>query len=33
VRVENGVFAEAWQNWDAASLGAQLNGQPPAPLW
>jgi predicted SnoaL-like aldol condensation-catalyzing enzyme len=33
VRVENGVFAEAWQNWDAASLGAQLSGQLAAPLW
>jgi predicted SnoaL-like aldol condensation-catalyzing enzyme len=33
VRVENGVFAEAWQNWDTASLSAQLSGQPPAPLW
>jgi predicted SnoaL-like aldol condensation-catalyzing enzyme len=33
VRVENGVFAEAWQNWDAASLGAQLSDQPSARLW
>lgn len=26
VRVENGRFAEAWQNWDAAHLHAQLTG-------
>jgi len=32
VRVENGVFAEAWQNWDAASLGVQLSVEAPAPL-
>jgi predicted SnoaL-like aldol condensation-catalyzing enzyme len=24
VRIENGQFAEAWQNWDAAHLQAQL---------
>lgn len=24
VRIENGRFAEAWQNWDAAHLNAQL---------
>jgi len=24
VRVQNGKFVEAWQNWDAAGLGAQL---------
>jgi len=28
VRVEAGKFAEAWQNWDAAHLHAQLTGQP-----
>jgi predicted SnoaL-like aldol condensation-catalyzing enzyme len=27
VRVENGQFAEAWQNWDAAHVDAQLTGQ------
>ena len=26
VRIENGRFAEAWQNWDAAYLNAQLAG-------
>jgi predicted SnoaL-like aldol condensation-catalyzing enzyme len=26
VRIENGQFAEAWQNWDAAHLNAQLAG-------
>lgn len=26
VRIENGVFAEAWQNWDAAGLASQLTG-------
>ena len=26
VRIENGRFAEAWQNWDAAHLNAQLAG-------
>jgi predicted SnoaL-like aldol condensation-catalyzing enzyme len=24
VRIENGQFQEAWQNWDAAGLSAQL---------
>jgi predicted SnoaL-like aldol condensation-catalyzing enzyme len=28
VRIENGRFAEAWQNWDAAHLYAQLTGRP-----
>ena len=28
VRIENGRFAEAWQNWDAAHLHAQLTGEP-----
>jgi hypothetical protein len=27
VRIENGRFAEAWQNWDAAHLDAQLSGR------
>jgi len=27
VRIENGRFAEAWQNWDAAHLNAQLTGR------
>lgn len=27
VRVENGQFAEGWQNWDAAHLYEQLTGQ------
>ena len=27
VRIENGRFAEAWQNWDAAHLYAQLTGR------
>jgi predicted SnoaL-like aldol condensation-catalyzing enzyme len=26
VRVENGAFAEAWQNWDAAGVESQLKG-------
>jgi hypothetical protein len=26
VRIESGRFAEAWQNWDAAHLNAQLAG-------
>ena len=28
VRVQDGRFAEAWQNWDAAHLYAQLTGNP-----
>lgn len=28
VRIENGRFAEGWQNWDAAHLYTQLTGQP-----
>jgi predicted SnoaL-like aldol condensation-catalyzing enzyme len=28
VRIENGRFVEAWQNWDAAYLYAQLTGRP-----
>lgn len=27
VRIENGRFAEGWQNWDAAHLYTQLTGQ------
>ena len=27
VRVENGRFAEGWQNWDAAHVDAQLSGR------
>jgi predicted SnoaL-like aldol condensation-catalyzing enzyme len=27
VRIENGRFAEAWQNWDAAHVYTQLTGQ------
>jgi predicted SnoaL-like aldol condensation-catalyzing enzyme len=27
VRIKDGHFAEAWQNWDAASLHTQLTGQ------
>jgi len=30
VRVRNGQFVEAWQNWDAAGLAAQLTGNPVA---
>ena len=29
VRVQNGKFLEAWQNWDAAGLLAQLSDAPP----
>ena len=28
VRIVDGRFAEAWQNWDAAHLYTQLTGQP-----
>ena len=27
VRVENGRFVEAWQNWDAAHMYAEITGQ------
>jgi predicted SnoaL-like aldol condensation-catalyzing enzyme len=27
VRVENGRFVEAWQNWDAAQMYTQITGQ------
>ena len=33
VRVVEGRFVEAWQNWDAAGLAAQLSDQPPAQLY
>jgi predicted ester cyclase len=33
VRVEGGRFVEAWQNWDAAGMAAQLSPAPPAPLF
>jgi len=32
VRVQDGVFAEAWQNWDSAGLVAQLTGAPSTPF-
>ena len=32
VRIKDGRFIEAWQNWDAAALAAQLSDSPPAPL-
>ena len=33
VRVKDGRFVEAWQNWDAAALAAQLSDSPSAPLF
>ena len=33
VRVKDGRFVEAWQNWDAASLASQLSLTPSAPLF
>ena len=33
VRVKDGRFAEAWQNWDAAGLRAQLYGEAETPLF
>lgn len=33
VRIKDGRFVEAWQNWDAAGMAAQLSDQPPAPLF
>jgi predicted ester cyclase len=33
VRIKDGHFVEAWQNWDAASLAAQLSASPSAPLF
>jgi predicted SnoaL-like aldol condensation-catalyzing enzyme len=29
-RIRDGRFVEAWQNWDAAGLAAQIFGPPPA---
>jgi predicted SnoaL-like aldol condensation-catalyzing enzyme len=33
VRIKNGRFVEAWQNWDAAGLAAQLSDHPLEPLF
>jgi len=33
VRIRDGRFIEAWQNWDAASMAAQLSPAPLAPLF
>ena len=33
VRVKDGRFVEAWQNWDAAAMAAQLSDSSPAPLF
>jgi len=33
VRVKYGRFVEAWQNWDAAALAAQLSGEPPPQIF
>jgi predicted SnoaL-like aldol condensation-catalyzing enzyme len=33
VRVKDGRFVEAWQNWDESGLAAQLSGQPANPLF
>jgi predicted ester cyclase len=33
VRIKDGRFIEAWQNWDAAGMAAQLSPTPPAPLF
>ena len=33
VRIKDGRFVEAWQNWDAAAMAAQLSDSPPAPLF
>jgi predicted SnoaL-like aldol condensation-catalyzing enzyme len=33
VRIKDGRFIEAWQNWDAASLAAQLSGEPAPQLF
>ena len=32
VRVKDGRFVEAWQNWDAASMAAQLTGSSVSPF-
>ena len=33
VRIKDGRFVEAWQNWDAAALRAVLYGEPEKPLF
>ena len=33
VRVKDGRFVEAWQNWDAAGMAAQLADAPPPALF
>jgi hypothetical protein len=33
VRIKDGRFIEAWQNWDAAGMAAQLSEAPPASLF
>jgi len=33
VRIKDGRFVEAWQNWDAAGMAAQLSDQPPVQLF
>jgi predicted SnoaL-like aldol condensation-catalyzing enzyme len=33
VRIRDGRFVEAWQNWDAAGLASQLSGQPSPQLY
>lgn len=33
VRIKEGRFVEAWQNWDAAGMGAQLADHPPTPFF
>jgi predicted SnoaL-like aldol condensation-catalyzing enzyme len=33
VRIKDGRFVEAWQNWDAAALAAQLSGEPPPQIF
>src|ERR1700756_11433 len=33
VRIKDGRFVEAWQNWDAAGMAAQLSSEPPVQLF
>jgi predicted ester cyclase len=33
VRIKDGRFIEAWQNWDAAAMAAQLSGSPATQLF
>jgi hypothetical protein len=33
VRIKDGRFIEAWQNWDAAGMATQLSDSPPAQLF